>query len=275
MEFSEILRKRTSVRSYTGESVTEEQMYELLKAAVRAPNACNYQSWHFYAVCDKNLINGFDPDIANIPWIKDIPLLIVICIDENTVGVLQDKFGEQRGRMFAYQDAAGAANLILLKAVELGLGGCWIGPIDVERCKSHLSIKSDHFPAAILTIGVPSAELPIRDRKPLNEAVTVIGNPYEKSTFENSSDEADKPFSLAHASLPNSVFDDLNLSDASFNNINLQDAEFNDINLAKAKFRNISFENAVFEYCDIEGMTIDGINVKKAIKAMQDIGEQT
>lgn len=264
MQLSEILAKRTSVRSYVSSQITEEQVNELLKAGTRAPNACNLQSWHFYAVCDKQIIKAFHPHIAHIPWIENIPLLIVICVDENTVSVLQDQFGEERGRMFAYQDAAGAANLMLLRAVELGLGGCWIGPMDALRCKKRLSIREEHTPVAILTIGTPAAEMPLRDRKPLEEVVSMIG---DFTGSGQASVEEERNFSLAHASLPSSQFEDLNLSDAVFCNINLRDATFTDINMSGAAFKSTSFAEASLDECDIEGMTIDGVRVKEAISA--------
>lgn len=175
MEFTELLKKRASIRSYKDKPVPKEQLLALLEAGIRAPNACNYQSWHFYAVCEKKTIAAFHPDIANIPWVANIPLIIVVCIKETVARRLEQRFGAQ-GRMFAYQDAAGAINHILLKAADLGLGGCWIGPMNPEKCKRHLSIAEDHTPVAILTIGTPAADPPLRDRKPLSEAVTFVGD---------------------------------------------------------------------------------------------------
>ncbi|HBL84665.1 MAG: hypothetical protein A2Y17_11055 [Clostridiales bacterium GWF2_38_85] len=291
MEFVDLLKKRTCIRSYENKPVSDIQMRKLLEAGVRAPNACNNQSWHFYAVCDKSIINKFHPDIAHISWIDNIPLLIVICIDEDIVDILQKKFGE-RGRMFSYQDTAGAANLILLKAVELGLGGCWIGPMDVEKCKALLPITKNHTPVAILTIGTPAVEMPVRERKNLSDVVTVIGKLPTETSSEFQEVKQKKLFTLAHESLEDAVFEDLNLSNAEFNDINMQGARFGNINMSftsyrgltmseakfgcidmagaefdgsdlrLAKFKNASFENVKITDCKLDGMTIDGINVK-------------
>lgn len=175
MDFTELLQKRTCIRAYADTPVTKEQMQAILEAGVRAPNACNYQSWHFYAVCDKTLIDGFYPEVARIPWIANISLVIVVCMRDEIVTQLVERFGEQ-GRMFAHHDAAGAVNHMLLRAADLGLGGCWVGPMNVEKCKAHLGISANHTPVAILTVGTPSADMPLRDRKPLEEVVTVIGD---------------------------------------------------------------------------------------------------
>ena len=50
MEFRELLYKRRSIRSFTGEKMTRSQLGYILEAATRAPSACNYQSWHFTVV---------------------------------------------------------------------------------------------------------------------------------------------------------------------------------------------------------------------------------
>ncbi len=286
MNFSDVMMKRTSIRSYTDTPVTKEQMKAILEAGTKAPNACNLQSWHFYAICDPQLIHGLHPHIAHIPWVNQISLAIVISVNEGIAEELRHKFGD-KGRMFAYQDAAGAANYMLLKAVELGLGSCWIGDLDAERCKQHLHVGDDHTPVAILTIGTPSAEMPIRERKPLYEVMTVLGDPLPGSSVDPQPYEIAKPYRLAHASLPDAAFEDLNLSNASFCNINLQgtrfsdinmihtryqgltmsEAQFHDVDLAGAEFRNCSFMKVEIEDCNIDGMTIDGILVKDAVVA--------
>lgn len=288
MELLNAIGKRTSVRSYKNNSVTKEQLDIILNSAVRAPNACNYQSWHYYAVCDKSMIDAFNPDIAFIPWIRDISLIIVVCIIEKNAALLTSKFGD-KGRIFAYQETGAAIENMLLTAVELGLGGCWIGPMNTEKCKNHLSMAEGHTPVAILTIGTPSAETPPRGRKPIEEVVTVIGS--LPASGENTEKAAEKPFSLEHASLPGAVFDDLNLADSTFNNINLHGAKFSDINMSGTSysgltmdgsqfgcveltnshfespsfdgsaFINCSFKNVKIEGGDLTGMTINGIKV--------------
>ena len=174
MEFSDLLQTRCSVRSYEKCSITIDEVNALLEAGVRAPNACNYQSWHFYAIADEKIIAQFHPEIAKIPWWENIPLVIVVCMKDAIMDKLAERFGE-RGKMFVMQDAAGAINHILLKAADMGLGGCWIGPMDVEKCKKLVGIAEGHTPAAILTIGKPAGKSVLRERLPLSDVVTVVG----------------------------------------------------------------------------------------------------
>ena len=173
MEFNKLSQKRTCIRAYKDTPVTKEQLDYLLHAATMAPNACNFQSWHFYAVTNKEKIRAIHPDIARIPWIEDISCLIVVAIDENIRRRLNAKFGPQ-GDIFVHQDAAGAVNHILLAAADIGLGGCWVGPMKTEQCKAHFSMAEHHTPLAIVTLGTPKEDTPKRERKPLSDAVTYI-----------------------------------------------------------------------------------------------------
>ena len=173
MEFTELIHKRTCIRAYDNTPVTNEQLLAILEAATMAPNACNFQSWHFYAVLDKDKINAFHPKIARIPWIENISCLVVVACDENVRQRLMERFGEQ-GSMFVHQDAAGAINHMLLCAANLGIGGCWVGPMQTELCKAHLNMPAHHTPLAIVTLGTPAADTPKRERKELFEVLTVI-----------------------------------------------------------------------------------------------------
>ena len=62
MEFKDLIQKRTCIRAYKGTPVTAQQLQALLEAAIMAPNACNFQSWRFYAVTNKEKINAFQMD---------------------------------------------------------------------------------------------------------------------------------------------------------------------------------------------------------------------
>ena len=174
MELANVINSRASIRAYTDTPVTREQLDVLMKAAVRAPNAGNMQSWHFYAICDKEVIDGFQDKVLHIGWIKETSLIIVVCIDENIVEKLTEMCGD-RGRMFAHQDSAAAIENILLTATDLGLGACWMGPMNVEQCKIHAGMPENHNPVAILTIGNPAQNPAPRGRKTMEEAVTMIG----------------------------------------------------------------------------------------------------
>jgi nitroreductase len=55
MEVFDAIRRRKSVRGYTGQPVPRELLLEILDAACRAPSAMNTQPWEFYVLGGKVL----------------------------------------------------------------------------------------------------------------------------------------------------------------------------------------------------------------------------
>lgn len=171
MEFKELLYKRRSIRDFKNETLSDDQIILLLESATRAPNACNFQSWHFYAVTNKEMIESFYPTIYSGKWITSAPLVVVVCTDAEK---LTKKFGDRGPGLFAIQDTAAAINNILLQAANVGLGGCWIGAFDEDKCRELINIPSERRPIALLPIGVPNSEPSLRDRVALNDVVTIL-----------------------------------------------------------------------------------------------------
>lgn len=168
MEFSEVLLKRRSARAFTDKPVTREQVEKLLNAALRAPSACNMQSWHFYAVTDPILRAKFSEFCA--PWAATAPVIFVICTDGEDILA---RFGE-RAKTFIIQDTALAAENLLLCAADMGLNGCFMGAFDADKCRALLNIPEKYGIVAVIPVGEPQAEVPLRERKPLDEVAEII-----------------------------------------------------------------------------------------------------
>ncbi|HOA84461.1 MAG TPA: nitroreductase family protein, partial [Bacillota bacterium] len=93
MNFHELMNKRRSVRGFTERRLTDDEITKLLEAATAAPNACNYQSWHFYVVRGREKINGFVPKIYRGEWFRSAAVVFVVCTD---AGQLEARFGGRR-----------------------------------------------------------------------------------------------------------------------------------------------------------------------------------
>ena len=52
-----LLSRRRSVRDYTAEAVTEDEIATLIQAAQCAPSATNRQPWRFFVVRNRSLID--------------------------------------------------------------------------------------------------------------------------------------------------------------------------------------------------------------------------
>lgn len=150
--------KRVSIRDFLDKTVEEEKIKLLLKAAMAAPSANNQQPWEFIVTTDP----AFIKEAAQAsPWGKcaeKAPLLIIPCMKKNLLSAPD----------FAPLDMSICAENILLQAVDLGLGGVFIGlfPDKDLVAKATDIIKPDPSLEifCILALGYPKQEKPQKDR---------------------------------------------------------------------------------------------------------------
>lgn len=237
MEFERLVEKRRSTRVFDGTPMSAETAKELLYAAAKAPNACNYQSWHFYALDQANVWK-LVPDIYRGEWILGAGAAFVICTEDKK---LAERFGD-RGRMFALQDTAAAMTMLLLKAADIGWSGCWLGAFDPENCRKLLEIPTEREPVAIAVIGKNPELPPQRERKPMDAVTTFVGD------FGTAGpEETERPsYTLEAGNYSGAVFFDVNLSDAKFNDVSMKNARFNNINMNGVKFTDINLRDSAF-----------------------------
>jgi nitroreductase len=111
-----LLLKRTSIRHFLDNPISDEQVEYILTAAMQAPSANNQQPWEFIVVRDKETKEKLSATSKGAWMIKDAPLLITV--------VMQDG---GKSEVMKPQDCAAATQNILLSCTELGLGAVWIG----------------------------------------------------------------------------------------------------------------------------------------------------
>ena len=68
-------------------------------------------------------------------------------------------------------NAAIAIEHMVLRAVDLGLGSCWIGRFDRERVREVLELDKDIHIVALLPVGSPDQSPSGRPRIPLDQVV--------------------------------------------------------------------------------------------------------
>ena len=152
------IHARKSVRSYTDEPVTPEQVETLLRAAMAAPSGKNVQPWRFVVVTrpetKKKLAVGFNKMIAKAP------VVIVVC------GKTTNRLGGTNNNWTA--DCAAATENLLLAAESLGLGAVWTAcyPYDdrMQPAIEALGLPDDVTPYCIVPVGHPAG-----DNKPKNK----------------------------------------------------------------------------------------------------------
>jgi nitroreductase len=111
------LMTRRSIRQYTDEDVTAEQLETLLRAAMAAPSAGNQQPWRFVVVRDAEVRAKLAEATPYSSPIGRAPLGFVVLADTR----------ENKHPGYWVQDCSAAIQNLLVAAHAIGLGGVWIG----------------------------------------------------------------------------------------------------------------------------------------------------
>lgn len=169
MDFWQVLGERHSVRAFDPDAeVTAEMVEQLLDAAIQAPSAGNRQPWHFYIVRDAAVRQGLAAAAYGQSFVAQAPVAIVVCADPDQSA---ERYGPRGRELYCLQDTAAAAEHILLAAVALGLGGCWVGAFDERQAARVLDLPTRHRPVAILPIGKPAGSPSARTGRRAKKAV--------------------------------------------------------------------------------------------------------
>ncbi len=144
-----IIAGRRSIRQYTGEDVTDENLRIILEAAMAAPSAVAKDPWRFIVVRKQDTRNNIASVLPNGQMLKTAALGIVVCGDVEAA--------HGRAESYMLQDCSAAIQNILLAVHGLGLGGCWLGVHPREERISHInsifSLPENIIPVAVIAIG--------------------------------------------------------------------------------------------------------------------------
>lgn len=156
--FATVVKRRAMIRAYKSDPVPEEKIQRLLEYAVRAPSAGNLQPWEFIVVKNPETRAQLAKAAFDQTSVASAPVIIATCADIQRVG---SKYGT-RGSFYSLVDTSFASLLILLGAVEQGLGACFVGSYNPETVAKLFALPDHVRPVGLITIGYP-AESP---RKP-------------------------------------------------------------------------------------------------------------
>jgi nitroreductase len=194
VEFAEVVRRRRMVRAYDPDRPVPPEVRErLLDHAIRAPSAGFSQGWAFLVLESPEdrqrywsvTATGGEPD-AWLERMARAPLLVVVLSSKDAY---LDRYAEpDKGWTDRDEtrwavpywdvDAGMAALLMLLTAVDEGLGACFFGvPADrVEAFRESFGVPAEFRPVGCVSVGYPgdddrrSPSLR-RGRRPVEEVV--------------------------------------------------------------------------------------------------------
>lgn len=151
------LYHRVSIRRYTNEPVSREQLIEILRAGMQAPSATNQQPWEFYVVENRTLIQALSEATPYAACAAGAPVVIVGVYRKNC-----------RVPLYAQIDMAIAMENIWLATDALGLGGVWIGVApQTDRMaivEKILDLPANLHAFALFALGHPAESRPQQNR---------------------------------------------------------------------------------------------------------------
>lgn len=159
--FSDLIVKRRSMRKFTDEPVGQDDVVELLKAALMAPSSKRTNCWQFVVVDDKDMLKELSHCKEHgSSFLSEAALAVVVCADP----LVSDVWIE---------DCSVASIMLQLQAEDLGLGSCWI---QIRERYTAAGMPSDDFVRGLLDIPLQMQVLSIiaighkgMERKPFNE----------------------------------------------------------------------------------------------------------
>ena len=156
MDALEAIRKRRSVREYTGEAIPREDLELIVDTARLAPSGWNRQPWDFIVITDREMIEKLK--VAS-QWMEKAGAIIAVVLDPSSRWWLED--------------GAAAIENILIASTALGYGSCWLEgytlPLE-EEFKQLLGVPGDKRLLTLVPIGV-AVEWPTVEKKSLDEVI--------------------------------------------------------------------------------------------------------
>jgi nitroreductase len=174
VEFSEVVRRRRMVRHYTDQPLSPEVVQRVLDSALRAPSAGFSQGWAFLSLTegeDRARFWPFVPTrVEQTPTMQDAPLVVVPLAHKQTYldryakpdKGWEDKAEARWAAPYWFIDTGMAALLMLLTAVDEGLGACFFGiqPELHDPFRAEFGIPAEYWPIGGITVGYRSPDLP-------------------------------------------------------------------------------------------------------------------
>ncbi|RLI11477.1 nitroreductase family protein [Candidatus Bathyarchaeota archaeon] len=168
MDVFEAIKTRRSIRAFTEEEVSDEEIEKILDAARWAPSAGNIQPWIFVIVRDPKRKRRLSEAALNQLFIEEAPVVIVVCANQERSGRV---YGRRGSDLYCIQDTAAAIQNLLLAAHALGLGACWVGAFNEDAVRHVLNIPDGVRPVAIIPMGRPAVKPRAVFKRSLNEIV--------------------------------------------------------------------------------------------------------
>jgi nitroreductase len=156
MDALEAIRKRRSVREYTGEPIPREDLETIVDAGRLAASGHNNQPWDFVVVTERDMIEQLK--VASL-WMEKAGAIIAVVMDPSS--------------RWWQEDGSAAVENMLIAATALGYGSCWLQGYTIpreEEFKTLLEIPEEKRLMTLVPLGVP-VQWPTKEKKTLEQVI--------------------------------------------------------------------------------------------------------
>ena len=196
MELLDAMKARRSIRKFKSDPIPETFVTQLIEAAQLAPSGSNVQPTRF-VVIKSDAIRAQLNQATPLPFVSEAPVVIACCVDVESLGDLGTRARELREagafadtplnkmdsesyakrrpmdkattEAYLRLNAAIAIDHITLRAVDLGLGTCWVMMFDQEKVKQILGLGENYNVVALIPIGYADQDPNARPRIELSK----------------------------------------------------------------------------------------------------------
>lgn len=166
----ETILARRSVRSFRNQPIPQEELEQIVQAALHAPSAMGRQTWKFTVVTNREKIQKLAQAVAEVLGREGYdmyqPETIIIPSNERT-----SKFGKE-------DDACAMMN-IFLAAKSFGIGSVWINQLQgicddpkIREVLREFEIPEDHVVYGLAALGYPD-DTPISEKERIGKVAYI------------------------------------------------------------------------------------------------------
>lgn len=143
----EAIYRRRSIREFTDEAITADELHEIIKAGMWAPSGLNNQPWRFVTVKEPQTKELLAQQTHYGHIVRDANALIAVYLHK------EEMYDEVKD----YQSAGACIQNMLLAIEALGLGAVWLGQILKNKAEVNriFGLDDNLDLMAVLAIGHP------------------------------------------------------------------------------------------------------------------------
>lgn len=150
MEFGVVVKKRTMCRRYYDRDVEPDKLRTILDLARRFPSAGHTQPQEFVVVREQAVKTALAEAALGQTFLAEAPVVVAVVADTRRS---EARYGRRGVHFYSIVDGAFAAMLVLLAAVDQGLGAAFVGAFDDRGVQRVLGLPSHVRPIGLISIG--------------------------------------------------------------------------------------------------------------------------